>query len=52
MKRFMWLSILSFILLMSFGMDAQAQPKEVTEAVTGTGYLHPKSFPWMRDAFA
>ena len=34
MKRFMWLATLSFVLLMSFGMHVQAEPKEVTEAVT------------------
>ncbi len=36
MKRFMWLAIVSFVLLMSFGMHVQAQPKELAEAVTGT----------------
>lgn len=45
MKRFVWLAILSVVLLMSFGMYVQAQPKEVTEAVTGTLYLTSKALP-------
>jgi hypothetical protein len=46
MKRFIWLSILSFILLVSFGMSVQAQPKEVTEVFTAKLYGGtPKMFP-------
>ncbi len=45
MKRFMWLATLSFVVLMSFGMDVQAQPKEVTETVTSTFYGIPKMLP-------
>ena len=45
MKRFVWLSILSFVLLVSFGMHVQAQPKEITEVIThtvlGTGKILP-----------
>ena len=36
MKSTMWLVTLSFVLLMPFGMHVQAQPKEVTETLTGT----------------
>ncbi|MGD0234959.1 MAG: hypothetical protein ABSC55_10545 [Syntrophorhabdales bacterium] len=39
MKRFMWLATLSFVLLMPFGMDVQAQSKEVSETVTSTAYI-------------
>ena len=42
MKRFMWLATLSCVLLLPFGMPVQAQPSDVTEAVTGTGYLTSK----------
>ncbi|HME42856.1 MAG TPA: hypothetical protein VKF36_07225 [Syntrophorhabdales bacterium] len=45
MKRFIWLATLSFVLLMAFGMDVQAQPQEVTEVVTITGYVTPKILP-------
>ncbi|MGD0237765.1 MAG: hypothetical protein ABSC55_24950 [Syntrophorhabdales bacterium] len=45
MKRFMRLSILSFVLLMSFGMHVQAQPTEVTEVVTNTAYSTEKILP-------
>ena len=33
------------VLLMSFGMDVQSQPKEVTDAVTVTYYVTPKTLP-------
>jgi hypothetical protein len=39
MKRFMLLAILSFVLLMPFGMDVQAQSKEVSETVTNTNAI-------------
>jgi hypothetical protein len=45
MKKFMWLATLSFVLLMPLGMDVQAQPKEVTEAVTMAVYVTPKMLP-------
>lgn len=45
MKRFICLATLSFVLLMSFGMLVQAQPKEVTEAVTTTGSATAKMLP-------
>ncbi|HME42855.1 MAG TPA: hypothetical protein VKF36_07220 [Syntrophorhabdales bacterium] len=45
MKRFIWLSILSFVLLVSFGMHVQAQSKEVTEVVTTTVYSTEKILP-------
>jgi hypothetical protein len=41
----MLLAILSFVLLMPFGMDVQAQPKEVAEAVTATVYVTTKILP-------
>ena len=43
MKRFMWLATLSFVLLLSFGTQVQAQPKEVTEAVTQTLFATAKT---------
>lgn len=45
MKRFLWLATVSFVLLIFFGMDVQAQPKEVTEAVTGAYYVTAKRLP-------
>ncbi len=42
MKRFMWLATLSLVVLMPFGMRVQAQPQEVTEAVTMTVYVTSK----------
>jgi hypothetical protein len=45
MKSFMWLATLTFIVLMPFGTLVQAQPKEVTEAVTATFYVTPKILP-------
>jgi hypothetical protein len=41
----MWLATVSFVLLMPFGMQVQAQPKEVTEVVTNTLYATAKMLP-------
>jgi hypothetical protein len=41
----MWLSTLSFVLLMSFGIPVQAQPKEMTEVVTMPSYVTPRMLP-------
>ena len=51
MKRFMWLATVSFVLLMSFGMDIQAQPTEVTEVVTTTMYSTAKVLPFAEGRF-
>jgi hypothetical protein len=45
MNRFMWILAVSFLVLIPLGMQAQAQPKEVTEAVTTTFYVTPKMLP-------
>jgi hypothetical protein len=45
MKRSICFATFSFVLLMSFGMHVQAQPKEVTEVVTNTGYVTQKILP-------
>jgi hypothetical protein len=45
MKRFMWLVTLSLVVLMPFGINVQAQPKEVTEVVTVTDYITAKMLP-------
>ncbi|HME42858.1 MAG TPA: hypothetical protein VKF36_07235 [Syntrophorhabdales bacterium] len=45
MKRFMWLATVSFVLLVTFGTLVQAEPKEVTEAVTATFYATAKMLP-------
>ena len=45
MKRFTWLLVLNFVLLMSFGMSVQAEPKEMTEVVTAAGYVTPEMLP-------
>ncbi len=45
MKRFMWILAVSFLVLIPFGTNAQAQPKEVTETFTMTFYVTPKMLP-------
>ncbi len=45
MKGFMSVLALSFLVMIPFGMQAQAQPKEVTEVVTITYYVTPKTLP-------
>jgi len=47
MKRILWLATVSFLLLLPFGTDgrAQAQAKEVAEAVTVAGYVTPVVLP-------
>jgi hypothetical protein len=45
MKKSIFILVLSSILLVAFGLDAQAQPKEVTESVITTYYATPKIVP-------
>lgn len=45
MKRLVWMLALGFVVVISFGMHAQAQPKEVAEAVTTTYYVVSKVLP-------
>jgi hypothetical protein len=42
-KGFIWVLTLSFLVMVPFGI--QAQPKEVTDAVTITYYVTPKTLP-------
>jgi len=45
MKRWVWIAALSFMAMISIGMSAQAQPKEVAEAFTATYYVTGKVLP-------
>jgi hypothetical protein len=45
MKKTIWMLALSLVLLITFGINVQAQPKEVTESVTTTYYGTPKVVP-------
>jgi hypothetical protein len=45
MKRLMCLATLSFVALMSFGINVQAQSKEVTEGITYGNYVTIKALP-------
>jgi len=45
MKKTIWMLALSLVLLITFGINVQAQPKEVTESVTTTYYATPKVVP-------
>ena len=45
MKGFIWLLALSSLVLIPFGMQAQAQPEEVGEAVTTTYKVTSKALP-------
>jgi hypothetical protein len=52
MKKSILILVLSLVLLAAFGLDAQAQPKEVTESVTTTYYATPKIVPLGADRAA
>jgi hypothetical protein len=45
MKKTIWMLALSLVLLITFGKNVQAQPKEVTESVTTTYYSTMKILP-------
>jgi len=42
MKKSVWMVGLSLVLLLVFGLDAQTQPKEVTESLTTSWYITAK----------
>jgi len=45
MKKSIWMLGLSLVLLITFGINVQAQPKEVTESGTATFYVTAKLLP-------
>jgi hypothetical protein len=45
MKKTIWMLAMSLVLLIAFGINVQAQPKEVTESITTTYYVTAKVLP-------